>query len=116
VATKGVERLAQDVAADPTAPRALATTRSIGRASHNDALQEELASLPRGASNIRVNQQQVNAIGDRVGINRPDLQYTLDGRRYYQEYEGPGNPRGAAHEARIRANDPAGDFQLRIVP
>jgi hypothetical protein len=58
----------------------------------------------------------VNAAGERVGISRPDLQYTLDGRRYYYEYEGAGNPRGAAHEARIRANDPTGAFRLRIVP
>jgi hypothetical protein len=58
----------------------------------------------------------VNALGERVGINRPDLQYTLNGRRYYYEYEGPGNPRGAAHEARLRANDPSAIFRLRAVP
>jgi RHS repeat-associated protein len=109
-------RLRQDIAVSPEAPDPLATTRSIGRASHNDALQNDLAQLPRGARDIRVNQQQVNAAGERVGINRPDLQYTYKGRRTYVEYEGPNNPRGAQHEARIRANDPqAGDVRVKFV-
>lgn len=116
LAAKARGRFAQDVGVNSTAPRALATTRSIGRASHDAALQADLAALPAGARNIRVNQQQVNALGQRVGINRPDLQYTLNGRRYYVEYEGPGNPRGAAHRARILANDPNASFILRIVP
>lgn len=60
--------------------------------------------------------KQVDALDQRVGINRPDLQYTLNGRRHYVEYEGPGNPRGAAHRARILANDPNAAFDLRIVP
>jgi hypothetical protein len=64
-----------------------------------------------------VNQQQVNAAGQRVGINRPDLQYTLNGDRYYTEYEGLANPRGAAHELRILSNDPLGIFNpVRLVP
>jgi hypothetical protein len=115
-AAKAGPRLAQDIAVSPAAPRALATSRSIGRASHDAALQADIASLPAGARNVRVNQQQVNALGQRVGINRPDLQYTLNGRRYYVEYEGTGNPRGAAHRARIIANDPGAVFLLRIVP
>ncbi|TIC79606.1 hypothetical protein E8D34_20200 [Nocardioides sp. GY 10113] len=109
-------RLAQDIAVNPAAPRALGLGRSIGRASHNQALQADIAALPRGATGIRVNQQQVNALGQRVGINRPDLQYTLNGQRYYVEYEGLANPRGALHEARILANDPGANFVLRIVP
>lgn len=108
-------RLAQDIAVNPAAPRALSLSRSIGRASHNRALQADLANLPAGALDIRVNQQQVNALGQRVGINRPDLQYTLGGRRHYVEYEGPANPRGDAHEARLLANDPGASFTLRKV-
>jgi hypothetical protein len=109
-------RLPQDVAVSPVAPRALPTTRPIGRASHSRALQQELAGLPRGTTNIRVNQQQVNSQGRRVDTNRPDLQYTLNGRRHYVEYEGVANPRGAVHRARITANDPNAVFRLRIVP
>ena len=46
----------------------------------------------------------------------PSQQYTLNGRRHYVEYEGLANPRGAAHEARILANDPNAGFTLRLVP
>jgi RHS repeat-associated protein len=114
---ESVERLAQDVAVSPTAPRALPLTRSIGRASHNAALREDIAALPRGATDIRVNQQQVNAAGERVGINRPDLQYTLNGVRHYVEYESPANLRGEAHRLRILANDPDALFEpVRLVP
>lgn len=74
--------LSQDIAVSPVAPRALVFERSIGRTSHNRAIQEEIAGLPRAAADIRVNQQQVNAMGQRVGINRPDLQYTLNGQRF----------------------------------
>ncbi|MDZ8171635.1 hypothetical protein [Microbacterium xanthum] len=108
-------RAAQDIAVNPAAPRALGLDRSIGRASHNQALQADIAALPRGVTDIRVNQQQVNALGQRVGINRPARQYTLNGQRYYVEYEGLANPRGALHEARIFANDPNANFSLRIV-
>jgi RHS repeat-associated protein len=61
-----------------------------------------------GATDIRVNQEQTNAQGVRVGQNRPDLQYTdRNGIRHYIEYDqDPVN--GAAHAQRIRANDPAG--------
>ena len=115
-AAETVPRLARDVAVSPIAPRALGVNRSIGRASHNAALGDDIAELPRGATDIRVNQQQVNAAGQRVGINRPDLQYTLNGDRFYSEYEGLANPRGAAHESRILSNDPFGNFNLWKVP
>jgi hypothetical protein len=60
------------------------------------------------ATDFCVNQQQVNTAGERVGINRPDLQYNLNGRRYYVEYETQGSTRGPGHIRRIRANDPDG--------
>lgn len=71
---------------------------------------EELTA--RGAQDIRVNQQQINAAGERVGTNRPDLQYTLDGRRHYVEYDSPSSTRGPAHKDRILANDPEGNVTL----
>lgn len=115
VAANSGARFAQDVAVNPAAPRALSLTgRSVGRASHNAEIQKILSGLD-GATDIRINQQQVNALGQRVGINRPDLQYTLGGRRYYVEIEGLANPRGAGHEARILSNDPLGAFDLRLV-
>lgn len=69
----------------------------------------------QGARDIRVNQQQVNAAGERVGANRPDLQYTLNDERYYVEYDRLSSNRGPAHEARIRANDPNGEVRLETV-
>jgi uncharacterized protein RhaS with RHS repeats len=114
--TSTVARLAQDIAVNPVPPNVLSLNRSIGRASHNRALQREMQTLRSTATNLRVNQQQVNLARQRVGINRPDLQYTLNGKRHYVEFEGLDNPRGAAHEARIRANDPNAEFHLRIVP
>ena len=67
------------------------------------------------ATNIRVNQEQTNAQGVRVGQNRPDLQYTDgDGIRHYVEYDqDPAS--GAAYAQRIRANDPAGVVQTKTV-
>ena len=107
--------MARDLAVSRTAPAIKATTRSIGRPSHNQELQSDIAALPFGARDIRVNQQQLDAAGDRVGLNRPDLQYTLGNARFHIEYEGLANPRGAAHEARIFANDPAAVFILKLI-
>lgn len=55
-------------------------------------------------------------MGQRVGINRPDLQYTVSGRRYYSEYEGLRARRGPSHRARITANDPDAVVIVREVP
>jgi hypothetical protein len=114
-ASNAPARLPQDVAVNSKPPNALGTNRSVGRASHNQALQADIAALPRDAYGIRVNQQQVNALGQRVGINRPDLQYTLGGRRYYVEYEGLKNPRGELHKARILANDPSAIVRIETI-
>ncbi len=59
---------------------------------------------------MRVNQQQVDINGNRVGINRPDLQYTLNGERYYEEYETSSLRAAVEHGPRIMANDPSGQF------
>ncbi len=68
-----------------------------------------------GAEDIRLNQQQVNAEGVRVGINRPDLQYTLNNQRYYEEYETSASMRGPAHIERILANDQLGQATFKTV-
>lgn len=63
----------------------------------------------QGFSDIRVDQQQVDATGVRVGVNRPDLQGTSpDGVRIYIEYDRTSSTRGPGHRARILANDPNG--------
>lgn len=111
-------RLARDLAVNPTAPRALPLRRPISQsASQNAFLQEHIAGLrARGATDFRVNQQQVNINGVRVGINRPDLQYTLNGQRYYEEFETRSIGDAWAHKPRIMANDPRGEFIPWLVP
>jgi hypothetical protein len=82
------KRLPQDIAVGSTPPSALPTTRPIGRSATQNAAKDAdvAAAQAAGATDIRVNQQQVNAAGERVGVNRPDLQYTdANGNRVYIE-------------------------------
>ncbi len=110
-------RLPQDVAVDPVPPKALPLSRPIGpNANQNAMMQADIRAAQAGqATDIRVNQQQINAQGERVGVNRPDLQYTdANGQRVYVEYDT--NPQnGLAHEDRLLANDPSGNVILKTV-
>ena len=60
---------------------------------------------------VRVNQQMTDTDGAFTGRNRPDLQYTSGGERYYVEWDRPRcadpttSTRGDAHFARILSND-----------
>jgi hypothetical protein len=108
--TPNTARLAQDIAVSPTAPRALPLNRPVGAsATQNEFVQSRIASLQeQGATAFRVNQQQVNINSARIGINRPDLQYTLNGQRFYEEFDTLQSSRGATHATRLEANDPFG--------
>lgn len=70
---------------------------------------------------VRVNQRQVDLGGTQAGINRPDLQYTLDGKRYYIEWDKPrcsdptSSLRGNLHGERIFANDPTIDYATQVI-
>jgi hypothetical protein len=112
-------RLPQDVAVNPKAPRERATTRPIGPSpSQNAQLQADIEYLGNiGATNIRVNQQQIKLGGrSRVGINRPDLQFDYKGRRYDVEYDTPASGRGPGHQSRLTSNDPDAEIILLIIP
>jgi len=80
-------------------------------------LQADIAAASdAGGRNFRVDQQQVNAAGARVGHNRPDLQYTdASGKLIYVEHDAPTSSRGPAHEVRIKSNDPDSDVILKTV-
>ena len=111
-------RLAQDVKVNPTPPAALPTSRAIGNSpTQNVAAQAEVQRMQEaGYADIRINQQQVNAQGQRVGTNRPDLQGTSPaGQREYHEFDTSKSTRGPGHEARIRSNDESGSVKLRKV-
>jgi hypothetical protein len=104
-------RLPQDINVNPEAPGVLPTNRPIGPSpTQNAQLQGDIAQArSQGATDFRVDQQQVNAAGQRVGVNRPDLQYTdAAGRRVYVEYDSSASTRGPGHQTRIQANDPNG--------
>lgn len=112
-------RLPQDVAVSPKVPRLLEKTRPIGPSpSQNGQLKADIEYLEKlGARNIRVNQQQVTALnGQRVGVNRPDLQFDYNGRRYHVEYDTPASGRGPGHQSRLTSNDTNAEIILLIVP
>ncbi|OJT25559.1 hypothetical protein BO221_06715 [Archangium sp. Cb G35] len=114
-----VPRLPQDVAASPHVPRELSPNRPISSsASQNAQIQADIQYLQDvGATNIRVNQQQITLRNSqRVGINRPDLQFDYNGRRYHVEYDTPTSGRGPGHQSRIASNDPNAETILLIVP
>jgi hypothetical protein len=67
-----------------------------------------------GADDIRVNQEQVNGQGIRVGQNRPDLQFTLGDKRFYIEWDTSSSSRGVAHAMRILANDPSAGNYIQV--
>ncbi|MDY7228847.1 hypothetical protein [Hyalangium rubrum] len=95
------------------------TNRPIGFSpTQNAQLQADIRYLRDiGATNIRVNQQQLKVDnGQRMGTNRPDLQFDYNGRRYHVEYETPTSNRGPGHQSRITSNDPDTEVILLIVP
>ncbi|MCD4823791.1 MAG: hypothetical protein K8S55_04240, partial [Phycisphaerae bacterium] len=110
-------RLPQDVNVKPNAPGRKSLNRPVSKSlTQNARAQRDAARLRgAGAEDIRINQQQVNAAGKRVGINRPDLQYTnpVTKQRVYIEYESPGSMRGVVHRLRIQLNDPRGKVFIR---
>jgi von Willebrand factor type A domain/Bacterial TSP3 repeat/RTX calcium-binding nonapeptide repeat (4 copies) len=85
-----------------------------------DELHQIWLSNPDRVKDVRVNQRQVTDL-EQLGINRPDLQYTLDGKRYYVEWDKPlcSDPtrslRGDLHSERIFANDPTIDYATQVV-
>ncbi|HYO72504.1 MAG TPA: hypothetical protein VEU33_41175 [Archangium sp.] len=100
-------------------PRELPPNRPISSSpTQNAQLQTDVEYLQTlGAKNIRVNQQQVTMENvQRVGTNRPDLQFDYNGRRYHVEYDTPASGRGTGHQSRISSNDPDAEIILLIVP
>jgi hypothetical protein len=112
-------RLPQDASVKPKVPDLLPTGRPISPSpTQNAQLQADLKYLKKlGAENIRVNQQQLTFNNvQRVGINRPDLQFDYNNRRYSVEYDSATSGRGPGHQSRLTANDPDGDVILIIIP
>jgi hypothetical protein len=113
-------RLRQDLTVKPKVPDLLPRGRPISPSARQNAqLQADIKYLEDVllAENIRVNQQQVKLRnGQRVGTNRPDLQFDYNGRRYHVEYDSPASGRGPGHQSRITANDPDAEVILIVIP
>jgi hypothetical protein len=112
-------RLPQDAAVNPSVPKRRRMDRPIGPSpTQNAQVQADIQYLDKmGATNIRVNQQQLNVdASQRLGINRPDLQFDYKGRRYHVEYDTPTSSRGPGHQSRITSNDPNAEIILLIMP
>ncbi|HYO67055.1 MAG TPA: hypothetical protein VEU33_13330, partial [Archangium sp.] len=112
-------RLPQDVEVRSKVPRFRQLNRPISSSpSQNAQIQADVEYLRTiGARNIRVNQQQLTMESrQRVGINRPDLQFDYNDRRFHVEYDTPTSGRGPGHQSRIMSNDPDAETILLLVP
>ncbi|MDF2176845.1 SpvB/TcaC N-terminal domain-containing protein [Aliiglaciecola sp. CAU 1673] len=87
-----------------------------GNANHNSAIDNRVGELKQdpSVSNIRKNQQQVDVNGNKVGTNRPDIQYDQGGCHHCVEYDHV--PRNSTrHGDQIRANDPNAKVELNLL-
>jgi len=103
------DRLASDslLAARGGPPANHGYARPHGGPEHNQAIDDRVGQLRNDPSveNIRKNQVQVDAQGNRVGNNRPDVQYDRDGTHHNVEYDT--NQRSSdRHRPTIERNDP----------
>jgi hypothetical protein len=84
---------------------------------HNKKIDDKVQEMnDQGYTDIRKNQKQVDAQGNVVGENRPDLQGTHpDGTRHYIEYDNK-KTSSESHGKTIGANDPNGKISLELLP
>ena len=110
-------RLPQDINVNPVPPAANNGSGTVGPSpTQNAQVQTDVgAARAAGHTDIRVNQQQTNAQGERVGVNRPDVQSTdANGVRRYSEYDRSAQ-NAADHHTRTLANDPNGVTHTIII-
>ena len=82
-----------------------------GGKKHNDAIDEYIKKLKEsgGNSNIRKNQKQVDASGNTVGNNRPDIQYDDENSVYHNIEFDSSAKHSARHKRTIESNDGQSD-------
>ena len=82
---------------------------------HDEAIDAAIEEArAKGATNIRKNQVQADIDGNRVGDNRPDLQYDLNGEHHNLEWDFDPS-RSANHGRIIRQNDPSAHCRLTLL-
>ena len=115
-----LKRAANDIAksgkkADP--PRDLPGRKIGGTPTQEAQMWADVEwALKQGAKDVRIDEFQVDIDGNYQGVNRPDVQYTLNNKRFYLEYEQLRNPRGRPHAERTITNDPKGTVLVKLVP
>ena len=114
----GNARLTPDAAVRGAQARpALSPTRPVSRsASQNARKDKEVRRLKsKGYTDIRVNERQVNADDQVVGVNRPDIQATdAKGKRHYYLLDSRKLKRGASLMVRVLSNDVDADVHLIV--
>ena len=92
------------------------TARPHGGRAHDAAIDARVRQLQRDPSvrNVRKNQAQVDANGNKVGNNRPDVQFDRDGCHHCVEYDTK-RRNGLRHRDKIRQNDPSTKIELHEV-
>ena len=82
-----------------------------GGKKHNDAIDEYIKKLKEsgGNSNIRKNQKQVDASGNTVGNNRPDIQYDDENGVHHNIEFDYSAKHSARHKRTIESNDGQSD-------
>ena len=94
-----------------------------GRPEHDKAIRDRVDTLRQDpdVKNIRMNQQQVDVNGNRVGTNRPDLQYdklnktTNKWEHHNIEWDYKSSS-SQNHQTVIRANDPKAVNEFKMLP
>jgi len=87
-----------------------------GSEDHDKAINDQAEkNKQEGHTDIRKNQVQVDANGNVVGKNRPDLQSTdPNGKRHTYEYD-KSQKRSDAHVSKIKGNDPNTEIHTKIL-
>jgi hypothetical protein len=88
-----------------------------GGDAHNKAIDREIKILKSdpGVTNVRKNQQQADINGNKVGTNKPDIQYDQKKCHHCVEIDNSAL-NSTRHGQVIRANDPAARVDLRRLP
>ena len=87
-----------------------------GKDDHNDAIDKKVEELKsEDAKNIRKNQAQVDADGNKVGNNKPDLQWDDSGGKHHCWEIDRVEKNSIKHGQVIRRNDPSAIVELELL-
>lgn len=87
-----------------------------GNADHNKAIDDKIKELnnSRTARDIRKNQTQVDFEGNKVGNNRPDVQWNAGGVHHNYEVDRT-KKNSDRHKKVIEKNDPKAEFEYELI-